>query len=137
MHPRAQTPLVAEMGSYVFHLRSMEGDRQSRMAYPVEKERELVACVAAADKVLRYLYAHFREPVALEDVARSAGISSGYLSRIFNSELCGSFSDYLNSLRVQEAKRLLIGSGPEYLLPKSTAKPRNPCTLRPEVLSYE
>jgi AraC-like DNA-binding protein len=58
-------------------------------------------------RVLAFLRDNFREPISLSDAAREAGLSSGYLSRIFRSELHSSFTGYLKRLRMQEAKRLL------------------------------
>jgi AraC-like DNA-binding protein/ligand-binding sensor protein len=58
-------------------------------------------------RVLRYIYAEFRNPVTLEHTASAVGLSPGYLSRIFNGELHCSFSDYVNAVRIREARRLL------------------------------
>ncbi|NBF41372.1 MAG: helix-turn-helix domain-containing protein, partial [Spirochaetes bacterium] len=59
---------------------------------------------------LEYLRRHFSEPVSLDDVAAAAGVSSAHLSRLFRRELQLSFSDYLSSLRMEEAQRLLSES---------------------------
>ena len=50
--------------------------------------------------------------LSLEKVAENLQLSPSYLSRIINSELNTSFPDYLNSLRVNEAKKYLIN--PEF-----------------------
>ncbi len=59
---------------------------------------------------LEYLRSHFSEPVSLDDVAVVAKVSSAHLSRLFRQELQLSFSDYLSSLRMEEAQRLLSES---------------------------
>ena len=59
---------------------------------------------------LDYLRSHFSELVSLDDVATAAGISSAHLSRLFRQELQLPFSDYLCSLRMEEAQRLLSES---------------------------
>jgi AraC-like DNA-binding protein len=62
-------------------------------------------------RALRYIYAEFRSPVTLEQAAVAVGVSPGYLSRIFNRELQCSFSDYVNAVRIREARRLLENTG--------------------------
>src|SRR5690606_24999681 len=42
--------------------------------------------------------------LSLESVADSLGLNKTYLSRIINAELNKSFTDYVNELRVEEAK---------------------------------
>jgi len=50
--------------------------------------------------------------LSLESVAEALGINKSYLSRIINAELGKSFSDYVNELRVEEAKTYLLN--PEF-----------------------
>ena len=45
--------------------------------------------------------------ITLESVSEMLNISKGHLSRIINTELNTSFSDYINTLRVEEAKSYL------------------------------
>lgn len=46
--------------------------------------------------------------LTLEKVAKSLELSQGHLSKIINTELGISFKDYLNTLRVEEAKSYLV-----------------------------
>jgi two-component system response regulator YesN len=62
---------------------------------------------AHLSSALRLMHNSFRERVTLSDAAAAAGLSSGYLARIFRRELRCSFTTYLNRIRIQEAKRLL------------------------------
>ena len=50
---------------------------------------------------------YLREDLRLIDLQRVFPISRSYLSKLFNQELGCSFSDYVNSFRVEESKRLL------------------------------
>ncbi|MBT8262958.1 MAG: helix-turn-helix transcriptional regulator [Bacteroidia bacterium] len=51
---------------------------------------------------------NFLDPnISLEAVATHLGISSGHLSKVINTELRTSFKDYLNKLRIKEAKLYL------------------------------
>lgn len=57
--------------------------------------------------VLRFIHDEYRNPITLSDAAAAVGLSAGYLSRIFRSELKTGFKTYLARVRMQEAKRLL------------------------------
>ena len=65
-------------------------------------------------KATEYVHAHFSEKLLLADVARHVGISEPYLSKLFKKVTGRTFQDYLNTLRVEEAKRLLRET--DYLL---------------------
>lgn len=58
-------------------------------------------------RLLRFMRDNLARPVTIADAARNAGLSAGYLGRILRSELHTTFSSYLTSLRVEEARRLL------------------------------
>jgi len=62
---------------------------------------------AHLSRVLRYVRDQYRNPITLADAARDAGLSAGYLGRIFRSELRSSFTRYVQTVRIQEARRLL------------------------------
>ena len=65
------------------------------------------------DKLKKYLVEdrHFQDPdLSLEKTAEFLDVSQGHLSKMINQELQMSFKDYVNRLRVEEAKRL-IASG--------------------------
>ena len=46
--------------------------------------------------------------ISLDAIATELNLSKGHLSRVINTELNTSFSDYINSLRVEEAKSYLL-----------------------------
>ncbi len=54
-----------------------------------------------------YLKSNFARPISIQDAADAVGINSAYLSTLFKKEMSVSFSDYLQSLRLEEATRLL------------------------------
>ena len=60
--------------------------------------------------VVQYLHAHYTEPITLEQLAQMEHISKSYLSRRFRQQTGMSVIRYVNRLRVEAAKRLLIGS---------------------------
>lgn len=54
-----------------------------------------------------YMKEHFAEQVTLEDVSALAGFSPTYFSALFKKETGSAFLEYLQSVRMGEAKRLL------------------------------
>jgi len=55
-----------------------------------------------------YLKKHYHEEVTLQMLADLLHVNSIYLGRLFKSETGEYFSDYLNRLRIEEAKHLLV-----------------------------
>lgn len=64
--------------------------------------------IAAA---VRYLQAHFSEPVTLGDAAAAAGFNPSYFSSVFKRELGVGFSEYLTDLRLVRVRQQLLESG--------------------------
>jgi YesN/AraC family two-component response regulator len=61
-------------------------------------------------KVIVYLRENLSEKLAVEDVAAHVGLSRGYLSTLFKSELGVGFPQYINDLRIDKSKTLLMNS---------------------------
>ena len=57
---------------------------------------------------LRFIDERYNEDISLSDVADVAFVTPNYLSRIFKEEMKMNFIDYLNLLRVEKAKQLLL-----------------------------
>lgn len=58
-------------------------------------------------KVIAYARQHFREPITLKEVAERFFVSASYLGRSFQKATGVPFKQYVNELRIEEAKRLL------------------------------
>jgi len=63
---------------------------------------------------LDYISRHYDKDLKLADVAKSAYLSTGYLSRIFKSETGYSFKEWLNRVRIDKAKELILHSDLKY-----------------------
>lgn len=59
-------------------------------------------------KAQHYIQEHYAAPVHLPEVAKYAGLTSPYLSARFKEELGIGFSDYLNRVRIDASKKLLL-----------------------------
>lgn len=57
--------------------------------------------------VLEYCNLHYHEPLSLKAVAKALHISTSHLSYMFSDKINMSFSDYVNTLRVNDATRML------------------------------
>lgn len=56
---------------------------------------------------LAFIEKNYSSSITLNDVAKSANISTTYLSLIFKQEMQITFSEYLTNYRIEQAKRLL------------------------------
>ena len=59
-------------------------------------------------KTLDYVKKNYMNKISLSDVADNAHISPSYFSKIFKDEMKGNFNTYLNRIRIQNSKKLLL-----------------------------
>ena len=78
-------------------------ERFCQSAFPpsTSVERDVI------QQATRFINIHFAEPLTLSDVARSVHLSESYFSSLFKKGCGASFREYLNAVRVDEARRLL------------------------------
>ena len=57
-----------------------------------------------------YIREHYQKPLTLEEVSGVAGFNPAYFSTLFKKETGERFTDYLASVRIQAAQKLLMGS---------------------------
>lgn len=72
-----------------------------------ELESRKLRYSAMVQNAIAYQKEHFMEPISLRTVADGIGVSSSYLSRMFHEETGETITDYLNGIRLEEAKRLM------------------------------
>lgn len=58
-------------------------------------------------EVMAYARQHYREPVSIRQVAELFYVNAAYLGRVFQKSVGVGFKQYVNDLRMEEAKRLL------------------------------
>lgn len=56
---------------------------------------------------IRYMSNNLSHSISLQDAARAAGLHATYFSTIFKQQMKSGFSDYLNLMRIENAKSLL------------------------------
>jgi sigma-B regulation protein RsbU (phosphoserine phosphatase) len=62
------------------------------------------------NKARIYLESNYQYQLMVEDVAREMSVSTSHFKKIFKRDLGYTFSNYLNMLRIQKAKELLLNS---------------------------
>ncbi|MDQ8738137.1 AraC family transcriptional regulator [Paenibacillus sp. LHD-38] len=60
------------------------------------------------ERIIRHLEEHYREEIVFEDMAKEIGISYSYMRKIVYELTGKSLIDYLNQLRIEKAKGLLV-----------------------------
>lgn len=81
---------------FVYFLRRADRDET------LEKEVTLI------DEVAAYLMAHYNEEIGLKTVAQQFFVSRSYLSRLFKAKTGRGFNEYLNRIRIEQAKQQLL-----------------------------
>lgn len=62
----------------------------------------------AVRRAKQFILGHLTEPLALEDVARHAGVSPFHFCKVFKRSTSLTFTEFVNKARVEQAKRLLL-----------------------------
>lgn len=74
---------------------------------PIEKQIQASQGYRLSYQILHYISEHFTEPLTLESTAHALGISRIHLSHIFSQQLHVNFRQYINTLRIDRACKLL------------------------------
>ena len=61
----------------------------------------------ALGAVIRYIGAHYREPLSRSELALAVGYNESYISHLFAQQLQTTFVDYITALRLKDARDLL------------------------------
>jgi AraC-like DNA-binding protein len=87
---------------FTFLIRKLEPKIESDSASPDVAE--------AIIKAKKHIQSHFHEPIVLEDIAQVACLSQSHFCRLFKQETGFTPIEYLNSVRLEYAKTLLLYS---------------------------
>ena len=88
----------------------LEQEIKTLLMLMLRSQNEARAADGSLTYVLRYIHSRYTEPITLELLAQMEHISKSYLSRRFRQQTGMSVIRYVNRLRVEASKRLLIGS---------------------------
>ena len=62
-------------------------------------------------KSLLYIHSHFRDNPTLETVAKISGFNKNYFSSLFHKTTGHTYKNYLNLLKLEHAKKLILSGG--------------------------
>ncbi len=118
--------LVYEGGGFVYHFQSRKDYLPKLMGFLCLQEVRSWFISKMADAVRRafekkegknenavisrakmYINSNYKKDISLDDVSREINISPYYFSKVFKDETGENFVEYLTSIRVNEAKKLL------------------------------
>ena len=78
-----------------------------RRLQEAERSRSYHATIRAA---VEYLREHFMEEVTLEFMSELVHVSPAYFSRLFQKEMGSTYTEYVTSIRLEQARKLLLES---------------------------
>lgn len=96
---------------YVSHLLAcilIELMRLGRKDIKSETESDILS--HSVQKIIFYVHSHFKDDISLESVAEFAGLSPGYVSKMFHKHFGYGFKELLTELRLKHAEKFLINS---------------------------
>ncbi|WP_253701747.1 response regulator [Bacillus sp. FJAT-27445] len=74
------------------------------------KQMKYINSKLLINRALNYINNHYHEKISLEDVAQNLHLSKHYLCNVFKKATGENMSLYINNLRIEKAKRLLLES---------------------------
>lgn len=96
----------------LFNQQSMERslywlkDISLKIIYSIEESRQKP--VTLIQQIVDYVNSEYKKPLSIKIISYSFNISAAYLGKLFKLETGESFSRYLNNLRIEKAKTLLL-----------------------------
>lgn len=97
----------AQDPAHILHYRNRSIEEMCSM---VLEHKEKQRSSSRVERCKSYINLNFRYKIYIEDIAEHLGVSTSYLSRLFRSETGVTLQDYINSVRVDHASRLLMYS---------------------------
>lgn len=61
-------------------------------------------------KAIEYMKRNYMRRLPLEETARHVGLTPSYFSKIFSEEIGAPYNHYLNKIRVEQSRSLLLSS---------------------------
>lgn len=95
------------------HFEFIEQYRQFVFSAFLEADRRMTLAVSThysppVAQAMAYITANYAQDISLETCAEHAGLSYTHMSRVFSRETGKRFAEYLNEVRIEKAKALLL-----------------------------
>lgn len=110
----ANSFMIYWLGHIGIYKYGVQRERQNIRKYSLENRVEVVidksknSIISSLEKIIIKDKRFLDSQISLEIIASELEVSKGHLSRLIHSELHTSFTDYINLLRIDEAKSHLI-----------------------------
>lgn len=89
---------------FLWFVRKWESEGINFTIEPLSQQIDLEKLTVLLD----YLDLHYNEEISVKDMAKMCNVSYSYFSRFFKKVMQRTFVEYLNFVRITEAKRLLL-----------------------------
>ena len=76
--------------------------------YPVHLRKHNRQEMSAVNAVLEYINSNYQKDISLQDVAKALGYGTNYCSKIFHEYIDQDFRNYVNGVRVEAARRMML-----------------------------
>ncbi|TBL78971.1 response regulator [Paenibacillus thalictri] len=76
-----------------------------RLIHILQQMKILSSYSEVTQRAVEYIHRNYNNDVSLQDAADYAGVSGSYISRLFKEECRMGFTEYVNHVRVEHAKR--------------------------------
>ena len=96
----AEKDTAEEMEAYIIEF--LHETQEVLQSKDDEQEEEHVYA-----RIIRFLEEHYKEDIDFEEMAKEMGISYSYMRRLVKENSGSSMADYVNRMRIHEAKKLL------------------------------
>ena len=91
-------------------LSSLRKKLEKLYVLPDESEAGKLGAQESVHRAIRYMQEHYMENIDIGSLANELGFHSAYLTRLFNRYVGETPLKYLTSIRIEEAKKLLLDS---------------------------
>ena len=61
-----------------------------------------------AEKIVEYIDSNYKKDIGIDDISEHVGMSYSHVRRVFKMEIGTNIVDYINSMRIREARDLLL-----------------------------
>ncbi len=92
------------------NLRGLAVHHRTYLEKLCEKVREATGYSLEISQAISYISEHYTADISLKTLADHVHLSANYLSNLFKKEVGQKFVDYINALRIEQAKKLLLTS---------------------------
>ena len=99
--------LVQGLPLTAFAAQTSQGFSPGKELFVGEEDAVPEGISAAVKKALEFIREHYEAPISLQDAADAAEVNPAYLSYLFKQEMKIGFSNYVQELRIDCAKKLL------------------------------